>query len=66
MFNAHIELRRLLLGKELPPFTPLQCFEAIGGPRFNEYLPDRLVSGRGSAPAAEVAPVPSAATLSTE
>lgn len=62
MFNAHIELRRLLLGKELPPFTPLQCFEAIGGPRFNEFLPDRLLSGR----AAEALTPPAAATLSTE
>lgn len=23
------------------PFTPIQCFEAIGGPRFLEFVPEQ-------------------------
>lgn len=58
LFDAHLELRRLLLGKPRPPFTPIQCF----GLPLNEFLPDacRLQStAQGSA--AEVSLLASAA-----
>lgn len=43
------------------PLTPLQCFEAIGGPRFNEFLPARCLTAPG--PAAEGAAFPLSAAL---
>lgn len=67
-FNAHIELRRLLLGKVMPPFTPLPCFAEIGVmSRFNEDLsPACLIGPIDSAGATAVLNPPAVASQDLE
>lgn len=48
------------------PFTPLAAFEAIGGPRFNEYLPGVCQRSAGAPAAGAVAASPAPAATNRE